>query len=87
MDDGGESEVIRQMRLRAETRVNEARDFLRRNPLVGLTADEAGRLADEAGVAFRPVDIEQPIFSADLRPGRITAMVRNGVVFRAEVGN
>lgn len=82
-----EDDVITQMRFRAATRVDEAREFLQQNPLVGLNADEAGQLARAAGIPFRSVEVSQPILSADMRPGRITAMVEGAVVVRAEVGN
>lgn len=78
---------MKQMRLRWEARTQAAQDFLQQHPLVGLKADEAQRLAREAGIAFRHADLAEPILSADMQPGRITAMVENDVVVSAEVGN
>jgi hypothetical protein len=87
VDADSETDVIKQMRLRAEVRLGAARGFLHSNPLVGLTVDEARLRAQKAGVPFRAVDVAQPILSADMRPGRVTAMVEDGVVVSAEVGN
>lgn len=83
----GENEVLREMRLRWEARLQEAHVFLQENPLVGLTVDEARRLTSEAGIAFRTAFADEPILSADMQPGRITAMEKDGVVVSAEVGN
>ena len=83
----GESEVMQQMRLRWEARVRAAQEFLQQQPLVGLSVEEAAKRAHEAGAAFRDADLAHPILSADMQPGRITAMVQHGVVVSAEVGN
>lgn len=86
MEADGESGVMKQMRLRWEARAQAASEFLQEYPLVGLSVDEAERLAREAGVAFRCVLDGQPM-SADMQPGRITAMEKAGVVVSARVGN
>ena len=54
-----ETEVMKQARLRAETRVQASRDFLQRNELLGLAADEARRRVREADIPFRTVDVAQ----------------------------
>lgn len=82
-----ENDVMRQMRLRWEARARAAQDFLQEHPLVGLRVEKAQQLARAAGVAFRDVDVASPILSADMHPGRITAMVSDGFVVSAEVGN
>jgi hypothetical protein len=75
-------------RRRVEMRMSAGSAFLRQNPLVGLGWEEAGHRAREAGLDLRAVDVARPIFSGDMRPGRITVMVdERGVVVSAEVGN
>ena len=81
-----ETEAMMQARLRAEARRQAARDFLQGNPLVGLRADEARQRVRAAGIPFRAADAAEPILSADLRPGRITTLVKDGIVVSAEVG-
>lgn len=87
MEAGRETDVMRQARLRAEMRLQASREFLQHHELVGLRADEARLRVRQAGIPFRTVDAAQPIFSADLCPGRITVVVEDGVVVSAEVGN
>ncbi len=69
-----------------DARVREASEFLDDNDLVGLSTDEAVRRVRAAGFPFRDVDADRQIFSGDLRPGRITVLVRDGVVVEAEAG-
>lgn len=78
---------MKEMRLRWEARTRAAQEFLQRNALVDVPVEEAALRAREAGVAFRDADVATPILSADLQPGRITAMTRGGVVVSAEIGN
>ena len=86
MEPEGENEVLKEMRLRWEARLQEARAFLQRNPLVGLSLDEAVRLTSEAGIPFRTASADEPRLGADMRPGRITAMEKDGVLISAEAG-
>lgn len=66
--------------------MREPSEFLKHNDLLGLSSDEAMRRVRAAGFPFRDVDADRQIFSGDLRPGRITVLVRDGVVVEAEAG-
>ncbi|MDO4714595.1 MAG: hypothetical protein Q4B28_08435 [bacterium] len=54
---------------------------------MGLSLEDAQKKAEEAGVAFRVMQLDgeaQPV-TADLRPGRINAIVENNLVMMAIV--
>jgi len=61
------------------------------NDLTGLSVDEARRRTEKADLPFRYVELNPGpipmVLSADLRPGRITATARDGVVIKAEATN
>ena len=56
--------------------------------LVGVSEDEAEQRARAAGLAFRPMYVEQPgqVLTADLSVRRVTATIRAGVVEEVSIG-
>lgn len=58
--------------------------------LVGLSVEEARSRVEQAGLPFRHLELDSSVpymLSADLRPGRVTATARSGVVIKVEVTN
>lgn len=57
------------------------------NEYVGLSLEDAQKLAQEKGVEFRIVAQDDEFFpvTADLRPGRVNATVNSGMVTAVEI--